>query len=84
MVRKIRLVLLDPEAQDTRRVTYIQDKIGQVVPLSHYYLKGQKPTLIGVEGELCLLRYPDGATMRDVPIEDLVDDTGIWKGASLQ
>ena len=59
---------------------HIVEKVGQEVPLSLYYLKGQRPILIAVEDDLCMLRYPNGATLRDVPVKHLVDDAGYWRG----
>ncbi len=77
MVRKFKLVRFDQENEAEQ--ANLRGMIGEEVPLSHYYLKGQKPTLVGVDGDLCILRYPNGVTMRDVPIKDLVDDSGYWK-----
>lgn len=56
-----------------------RERIGEEVPQSRYVWRGLRPTLIAIEGNLCLLRYPNGATMRDVPIQDLMNQGGGWK-----
>ena len=77
MVRKLRTTRFDAESESQQAI--MRSRIGQEVPLSHYYWKGQKPILVGIDGDVCILRYPNGATMRDVPLTDLVDDSGYWK-----
>lgn len=57
----------------------IRQKIGQQVPQDHFHVRGQKPVLLCVDEGLCLLRYPCGATMQDVPVHHLVDPCGSWK-----
>ena len=54
-------------------------RIGQTVPLHKYWIRGQRPVLMAVEYGLSMLRYPDGSTMLDVPIDDLLDDQERWK-----
>lgn len=65
--------------ESEQEMTHLKSQIGKEVPLSHYYLRGQKPTLVAIDGNVCMLRYPNGATMRDVPLKDLVDDAGYWR-----
>ena len=57
----------------------IKSRIGQEVPLSNRYVRGQRAILVSIEGDTATLRFPNGATLSSVPIRDLVDDSGYWK-----
>jgi hypothetical protein len=57
----------------------IKARIGQEVPLSNRYTRGLRATLVSVEGDTATLLFPNGATLANVPIRDLVDDSAYWK-----
>lgn len=57
----------------------IKAKVGQQVPLSMRYVLASKPTLVAVEGDKATLLFPNGARLENVPLRDLVDDSGYWK-----
>ena len=57
----------------------IKAHIGQEVPLSSRYVRGPRPILESVEGETATLRFPNGASLVQVPLRDLVDDSGYWR-----
>ena len=69
---------IDFDAERRLQVAKIRSSIGQEVPLSHYYVRGAKPTLVSIDGELATLRFPNGTTMTRVPIRYLCDDAGYW------
>ena len=48
----------------------------QEVPLSNRYVRGQRAILISVDGETATLQFPNGATLANVPLRDLVDANG--------
>lgn len=53
--------------------------IGQEVSISLRYCLGVKPRLVAIDGDVALLQYPNGAWLKNVPLRDLVDDSGYWK-----
>ena len=53
--------------------------VGQPVPLSCRYFLGTKAKLLALVGETAILVFPDGARLENVPVRDLVDDSGYWK-----
>lgn len=57
----------------------VEAMIGQEVPISLRYCLGAKPKLIAIDGDLALLQYPNGTWLKNVPVRDLVDDSGYWK-----
>ena len=57
----------------------IKAKVGQHVPLSMRYVLGPRPTLVSVEGATATLLFPNGARLENVPLRDLVDNSGYWK-----
>lgn len=57
----------------------IEAMIGQEVSISLRYCLGAKPKLVAIDGEIALLQYPNGAWLKNVPLRDLVDDSGFWK-----
>jgi hypothetical protein len=61
------------------RLNAIRSRIGQEVPLSNRYVRGQRAILVSVDGETATLQFPNGATLAKVPLRDLVDDSGYWK-----
>ena len=65
------------EAED--QLNAIRSRIGQEVPLSNRYVRGQRAILVSVDGETATLQFPNGATLAKVPLRDLVDDSGYWK-----
>ena len=65
------------EAED--QLNAIRSRIGQEVPLSNRYVRGQRAILVSVDGETATLQFPNGATLSNVPLRDLVDDNGYWK-----
>lgn len=70
---------IDFEAESRDEIEAIKSKIGQDVPLSRRYTQGPKALLIGITGETATIRFPNGATLSQVPIRDLVDDSGYWR-----
>jgi hypothetical protein len=65
------------EAED--QLNAIRSRIGQEVPLSNRYVRGQRAVLVAVDGETATIQFPNGATLAKVPLRDLVDDSGYWK-----
>jgi hypothetical protein len=57
----------------------IRSRIGQEVPLSNYYVRGRRPILVSIDGDTATLRFFNGAILVQVPLRDLVDDSGYWK-----
>ena len=47
--------------------------------LSHHYVRGAKPTLVAIEGDLATLKFPNGTIMTRVPIRYICDDAGYWR-----
>ena len=70
---------IDFDAEFKQHVAEVHSSIGQEVPLSHHYVRGAKPILIAIEGELATLRFPKGTIMTKVPIRHLCDDSGYWR-----
>ena len=73
-----------PKAIDFRGETRdemeaIKSKIGQEVPLSRRYTQGSRALLVSITDETATIRFPNGATLSQVPIRDLVDDSGYWR-----
>ena len=61
MRRKPQEIQVELEAGVDRAT--IESLVGQEVPLSCRYCLGARPTLIAIEGDLALLRFPNCATM---------------------
>lgn len=70
---------IDFEAESRDEIEAIKSKIGQEVPLSRRYTQGPKALLISITGETATIRFPNGATLSQVPFRDLVDDSGYWR-----
>ncbi len=66
-------------AAEPPEVARIRGCIGKQVPLSCSYTRGERPTLIAIRNDMCVLQFRNGAIMQNVPIRDLVDDKGYWK-----
>ncbi len=77
MSRKPKEIDFRREAED--QLNAIKSRIGQEVPLSNRYVRGRRATLVSVDGETATLLFPNGATLTNVPLRDLVDDSGYWK-----
>ncbi len=77
MSRKPKEIDFRREAED--QLNAIRSRIGQEVPLSNRYVRGRRATLVSVDGETATLLFPNGATLTNVPLRDLVDDSGYWK-----
>lgn len=77
MTKKPKEIDFHREAED--QLNAIRSRIGQEVPLSNRYVRGQRAILIAVDGDSATLRFPNGATLANVPLRDLVDDSGYWK-----
>lgn len=71
---------IDFDAEYESQLEKLRSSIGQEVPLSHHYVRGAKPTLIAIDGDLATLRFPNGTVMTKVPIRHLCDDSGYWRG----
>jgi hypothetical protein len=54
----------------------IKAKVGQLVPLDMRYVFGPNATLIPVEDEKAKPLYPNGTRLINVPLRDLLDDSG--------
>jgi hypothetical protein len=70
--------LIDFELENNEEIESIKSKIGKQVPLSRRYTHGSNAILVSVDGDKATIRFPNGATLRDVPVRDLVDDSGYW------
>ncbi len=57
----------------------LESRIGQEVPLSNRYVRGPRPILVSIAQGTATLRFPNGAVLLQIPLRDLVDDTGYWK-----
>ena len=66
------------EVESAAEFAAIRASVGKPVPLSVQYALGHRPILLDIENDLCLLRYPNGVEMHNVPIRDLVDDRAYW------
>jgi hypothetical protein len=77
MKRKAKVIDFEGEAAD--ELQSIRDRIGKEVPLSRRYTQGAKALLVSLEGETATIRFPNGAILTQVPLRDLVDDSGYWK-----
>lgn len=71
---------IDFDAELEQQVAKLRSSIGREVPLSHQYVRGAKPILVSIDGELATLRFPNGTMMTKVPIRYLCDDFGYWRG----
>ena len=52
----------------------LKTKIGQQVPLSMRYTLRPR-----VEVDMATLLFPNGVPLENVPLRDLVDDSGYWR-----
>lgn len=77
MARQPKEIDFCKEAED--QLNAIKSRIGQEVPLSNRYVRGPRPILVSVDGDVATLRFPNGASLIQVPLRDLVDDSGYWK-----
>ncbi len=77
MKKKPKEIDFHKEAEE--QLEAIKSRIGQEVPLSNRYVRGQRAILVSVDGETATLQFPNGATLANVPLRDLVDDSGYWK-----
>ncbi len=77
MKRKAKVIDFECEAAD--HLQSIRDRIGKEVPLSRRYTQGAKALLVSLEGETATIRFPNGAILTQVPLRDLVDDSGYWR-----
>ena len=70
---------IDFEGETKDEIEAIKSRIGQEVPLSRRYTQGSRALLVRITGETATIRFPNGATLSQVPIRDLVDDSGYWR-----
>lgn len=70
---------IDFEGETRDEIEAIKSRIGQEVPLSRRYTQGTRAVLLSITGETATIRFPNGATLSQVPIRDLVDDSGYWR-----
>ena len=63
-------------AVSKQRLQELRQQIGERVPLSCRYTVDARPILLSVDAGYATLRYPNGVTILNVPIDDLVDDGG--------
>ncbi len=71
--------VIDFEAETVRMLELIKAMVGKPVPLSTQYTRGERATLVAVDGDTATIRFRNGATLANVPIRDLVDDAAYWK-----
>ena len=50
----------DFEAESAAELDRIREMVGQQVPLSQFYVRGVRPVLMGVHGDLATLRFSNG------------------------
>lgn len=67
------------EAESLQREARLTEMVGQQVPLSCFYTKGERPTLVSIDDGKAVLRYRNGVEICGVPLSDLMDDAGYWK-----
>ncbi|MEO8268465.1 MAG: hypothetical protein ABI557_02020 [Aureliella sp.] len=77
MARKPKHINFEKEIE--RQVVQLRESVGQPVPLSCRYVRGDRPILVRIEEDTAMLRYPNGVTVAKVPLRDLVDDSGYWR-----
>lgn len=77
MRRKPPEIRFDGEA--STQVQAIKAKIGQQVPLSMRYVLGVRLTWVAVDSQTSTLLFTNGARLENLPLRDLVDDSGYWK-----
>ena len=70
---------IDFDGEYELQLARLRSSIGQQVPLSHHYVRGAKPTLVSIDGDLATLSFPNGTIMTKVPIRYLCDDSGYWR-----
>ena len=70
---------IDFRKEAEEQLEAIKSRIGQEVPLSNRYVRGQRAILVSIDGETATLQFPNGAMLVKVPLRDLVDDCGFWK-----
>ncbi len=70
---------IDFEGETRNEIEAIKSKIGQEVPLSRRYTQCSRALLVSIHGETATIRFPNGATLSQVPLRDLVDDSGYWR-----
>lgn len=70
---------VDFEQESAAERAKIESLVGHEVPISLRYCLGAKPTLVSIDGDFALLQFPNGAWLKNVPLRDLVDDSGYWK-----
>ncbi len=62
---------IDFESETRDEIEAIKSKIGQEVPLSRRHTQGTRAVLLSISGETATIRFPNGATLSQVPIRDL-------------
>jgi hypothetical protein len=77
MKKKPKEIDFHKEAEE--QLEAIKSRIGEEVPLSNRYVRGQRAILVSADGETATLQFPNGATLANVPLRDLVDDSGYWR-----
>ncbi len=77
MARKRKVIEFESESR--QQLEAVRALLGQPVPLSSRYVRGTRPILEAIVGDLATIRYPNGVVMTGVPLRDLVDDSGYWK-----
>ena len=70
---------IDFDEEFNERLNRLRENVGQEVPLSHHYVRGAKPILVSIDGDLATLQFPNGTVMTKVPIRYLCDDSGYWR-----
>jgi hypothetical protein len=72
--------VLNLEAEYQQHLSTLREMIGKPVPLSRSYTQGEQPILVAIEDGAATVRFRNGAVLIGVPIRDLVNDSGYWKG----
>jgi hypothetical protein len=72
--------VLNLEAEYQQHLSTLREMIGKPVPLSRSYTQGEQPILVAIEDGTATVHFRNGAVLTGVPIRDLVNDSGYWKG----
>lgn len=70
---------IDLDSEYRQHVARLHSHIGQPVPLSCSYTRGQRAVLVSIQDETATIRFQNGAELTKVPLRDLVNDAGYWK-----
>ena len=78
MRRGRRIKEIDIDSAYREHVRWLESQVGQPVPLSASYTRGERPLLVSIEGETATVRFCNGAQLSGVPLRDLVSNDSYW------